>query len=77
MATDAASTPRIRPHVIVPDAVYTLTTANAALGLARNCLPREIRLGRLRVSRRAGRYFILGRWLLAWIEAGEVVRQER
>jgi hypothetical protein len=47
-----------------------------ALGLAKGCLPREIRLGRLRASKRAGKYLIVGAWLLEWIESGEVKRRE-
>jgi hypothetical protein len=59
------------PHVIIETAVYTTDQARAALGLRKATLRREIRLGRLRVSRRAGRYFTLGSWLLEWIRAGE------
>ena len=61
-------------HVIASNAVYSLESARAALGLARATLRREIRLGRLRVSKRAGRYYILGCWLLQWLQAGEIVR---
>jgi hypothetical protein len=60
------------PVVIEPCAVYGLEEARALLGLSRGTLPREIRLRRLRVSKRAGRYLILGEWLLAWIKGGEV-----
>jgi len=47
--------------------VYSLPALTAALGLRKNTLPREIRLGRrLRRSVRAGRVYILGvRRLLA------------
>jgi hypothetical protein len=62
------------PHVIVPGAIYSLATAQEALGLAAGTLPREIRLRRLRVSKRAGRYFILGAWLLEWLAGGELQR---
>jgi hypothetical protein len=62
-------------HVIDPAAVYTVPTASAALGLAKNCLPREIRLGRLRCAKRAGRHFILGKWLIEWLESGERPRR--
>jgi hypothetical protein len=41
------------------------------LGLKKGTLPRELRLGRLRHAKRAGRIFILGRWVLAWLAAGE------
>jgi hypothetical protein len=61
--------------IIDPKAVFTIEQARNALQLAKNCLPREIRLGRLRVSRRAGKYLILGAWLLEWIEAGELPRR--
>jgi hypothetical protein len=62
------------PHVIDPHAVYDVPTAAHCLGLAKNCLPREIRLGRLRVAKRAGRYLVTGLWLLEWIQRGEVTR---
>jgi hypothetical protein len=58
------------PHVIDPTAVYTIATATAALTLRKECLPREIRLGRLQARKRAGRYWILGKWLLAWLATG-------
>jgi hypothetical protein len=64
-----------RAPVIDPRAVFTIDQARTTLRLAKNCLPREIRLGRLRVSKRAGKYLILGQWLLEWIEAGELPRR--
>jgi hypothetical protein len=64
-------------HVIHPGAVYSLESARAALGLARATLRREVRLGRLRVSKRAGRYYLLGAWLLEWLRSGEVRRYFR
>jgi hypothetical protein len=65
------------PAVLDPRAVYTRLQATAALGLKPSTLATEIRRGRLRVSRRAGRYFILGKWLLEWIRAGERKRPSR
>jgi hypothetical protein len=62
--------------VIQPNAVYSLDQARHTLRLAKNCLPREIRLGRLRVAKRAGKYLILGEWLLQWIAAGELPRRQ-
>jgi hypothetical protein len=60
--------------VIHKNAVYCLEQARDTLRLAKATLGREIRLGRLRVLKRAGKYFILGSWLLEWITAGEVTR---
>jgi hypothetical protein len=41
------------------------------MGLAKETISREIRLGRLRHAKRAGRTLILGAWLLQWVRAGE------
>jgi hypothetical protein len=62
------------PHVIHPTAVYDLIAARAALGLAKGTLSREIRLGRLRISARAGKRYILGSWILEWLQGGEIRR---
>ncbi len=70
----ATSTTLTDPAVIHPTAVYSLADAARLLGLRKNCLPREVRLGRLRVSKRAGRYFVLGQWLLEWVAGGELRR---
>jgi hypothetical protein len=64
------------PHVVHPTAVYTIVSAQAALQLTRTTLRREIRLGRLKVSKRAGRYFILGAWLLEWLRDGELQKKK-
>jgi hypothetical protein len=66
----------VKIHVINPCAVYDLQSARTALGLAKATLGREIRLGRLRVAKRAGKYLLLGSWLLTWIEEGEVRRRK-
>ena len=60
--------------VIAPHAIYNLVQAQAVLRHVPSCLPREIRLGRLRVTKRAGRYFILGEWLMQWLRDGELRR---
>lgn len=65
----------IAPHRIDENAVYDLQAARSALALTKGTLPREIKLGRLRAAKRAGKYLILGRWLREWIEAGEVPRR--
>ena len=68
----ATGAPPVEPHVIHPHAVYTAEQVRRLLGLKEDTLGREIKLGRIRVSRRAGRYYLLGAWVLTWIEAGEV-----
>jgi hypothetical protein len=75
--SEIAAPPALPVHVIVPTAVYTVAQARAALGLRATTLPREIRAGRLRAARRGGRYYVLGSWLLQWVEAGEVKVRRR
>ena len=60
--------------VIHPLAVFTLPQLTATLQLAAGTLPREIRLRRLRASKRAGRYYLLGEWIIEWLRAGELQR---
>jgi hypothetical protein len=69
-----AATVRSMSRTILPTDVYNLKAATELLGVRQNTLPREIRLRRLRASKRGGRYFILGSWLLQWLEAGEIRR---
>jgi hypothetical protein len=52
--------------------VYCLEEAQAALRLKKSTVRREVRSRRLRISKRAGRYYILGKWLLEWLENGEL-----
>jgi hypothetical protein len=61
--------------VIDPHAVYDVAGARAALKLHRTTIRREVREGRLRVSCRAGKYYILGQWLLDWLTAGPAPRR--
>jgi hypothetical protein len=70
----AAEIPLPAVPVIRPTAVFGLKDAQDVLGLAKSSLPREIRLGRLRAAKRAGKYMILGEWILQWIKAGELPR---
>jgi hypothetical protein len=69
---EIATPPTLAAHVIVPNAVYTVAQARAALGTKATTIPREIRHGRLRAARRGGRHYLLGEWLLEWLRAGEV-----
>jgi hypothetical protein len=61
--------------VIDSNAVYTRTTLTQTLGLRDGTIPRELRLGRLRYSKRAGKIIILGSWVLEWISSGEIVKR--
>jgi hypothetical protein len=61
-----------RPVVIEPTAIFDSKHLQELLGLRGSTLRREIRERRLRVSKRAGRYFFLGAWVLEWIAAGEL-----
>lgn len=63
------------PHVIHPDAVYLREDFRRVFQVRASTLRREVREGRLRISKRAGRYYLLGRWIIEWLEAGEVGRK--
>jgi hypothetical protein len=63
------------PRVIPDDAVFQLGELQAVLCLPRHTLKREARLGRLRVSKRAGRLWTTGAWVREWLEGGEVRRR--
>jgi hypothetical protein len=69
-ATLPPPSPAVR--VIPADAIFRLDELRAILGLPMTCLRREARLGRLRVSRRSGRYWTTGAWLREWLDGGEV-----
>jgi hypothetical protein len=71
-----AAPPAVEVHVIDPNGVYLLPQVKALLKLRDSTVRREVREKRLRVARRAGRYYILGKWLLEWIEQGEIVRSK-
>jgi hypothetical protein len=55
-----------------PLSVLDADAVRRVLRLRTSSLRREIREGRLRVSKRCGRYYFLGRWLIDWLEAGEL-----
>ncbi len=52
--------------------VYDVGGAQRALRLTKSTIRREVREGRLRVCKRAGRYYITGEQLLAWLHSGEL-----
>ncbi len=58
-------------HVIHPRGVYFLPQLRAIMGWRASTARREIRCGRLWVARCAGRYVVLGQWLLEWITRQE------
>jgi hypothetical protein len=58
--------------ILDPHAVFTGAQLVELLGLRTSTLRREIREKRLRVSKRAGRYYFLGTWVREWLEAGEI-----
>lgn len=60
-----------KPLVVDPNGVYTLAELRP-LHITASLIRSERRAGRFRLSRRGGRYYVLGRWLLEWIESGEV-----
>jgi hypothetical protein len=61
-----------QPFVITPTTAYRPEHLREGLSLTRNTLRREIKLKRLRVSKRAGKYYFLGSWVLEWLEGGEL-----
>jgi hypothetical protein len=63
--------------VIPPDAILYLSELQALLHLPATCLKREVRLGRLRVARRSGRYMTTGGWVMEWVRTGEVRPKSR
>jgi hypothetical protein len=56
--------------IIDPHAVYSLTGLQTALRLRKNSLPREIKGKRLVAHRRCGRWWLIGKDVLAWLEGG-------
>jgi hypothetical protein len=72
--TPAEASPLSAVHVIHPTAVYTVEDAKRIFSLRDSTIRREVREGRLRIAKRAGRYYLLGRWIIEWIEGGEVRR---
>jgi hypothetical protein len=63
--------------IIDPRVAFDVPTFCQVFGVPRSCIAREVRLGRLRVARRGGKYFVLGAWALQWIETGELKPRRR
>ena len=71
-AAPVAAAPLV--HEVAPTAVYTADGFQQTFKLRKSTVRREVRSGRLRVAKRAGRYHLLGEWILEWLRAGEVRR---
>jgi hypothetical protein len=63
------------PHIVHPAAVYTVEDLRRVFGLKASSVRREVRLGRLRIAKRCGRYYCLGQWVLQWFTNGELKPQ--
>ena len=72
-AAPLATPPALRS--IDPRQIGTLPEWGAFLGVAKHCLKREARLGRLVTYRRAGKLWTDGAAVLAWLHGGEVKRR--
>lgn len=72
VAKPASVAPPMAPLVIHDDVVFDLPSLRQALSLRGRTLPREIRAGRLTAYKRAGRYFVFGRDVKAWLRGGTV-----
>lgn len=68
--------PTEAPHIIRATGVYMLEDLRRFFGLKPSSVRREVRLGRLRIAKRCGRYYCLGQWVQQWIESGELKRQQ-
>ena len=69
--------PATEAPIIHREAVYSLSHLRSLLGLAVSTIKAERRAGRLRVGRRGNKYFCLGKWVLEWLEAGELPRRDQ
>jgi hypothetical protein len=60
---------------IRPDDVFLPSQIQDALCLRASSLRSEWRSGRLRVVRRCGRNYLIGKDVLAWLDGGELKRK--
>ena len=75
-APQAPAAADLLPFVLNPHAIFSSAQLRAALNLTKETIRREVRLRRLRVARRAGKYLIPAAWVREWIESGEVRPQQ-
>lgn len=69
-ALGEAPTADLPPLVLHPDLLLTGEQFRRWFGLRESSLYREVREGRLRVSKRCGRYYVLGSDILDWLRSG-------
>jgi hypothetical protein len=69
-ARPAAAAPVV--HTIDARSLYFPDTLQAIFRLRKSTIRREWKAGRLRISKRAGRYYVLGEWILEWLRGGEI-----
>jgi hypothetical protein len=67
---DAPALPTV--HAIDAAGVYFPDSLQAIFRLRKSTIRREWKAGRLRISKRAGRYYVLGEWLIEWLRGGEI-----
>ena len=65
------------PRVVDPHRVYCVDEFQKDFRLTKSTVRREVRQRRLRVAKRAGRYYLLGEWVLEWLRGGEVRPRRR
>jgi hypothetical protein len=73
-----AALPPTKPVLdIRQDGVYLPRQIIAALGLRSSSLRSEWRAGRLRIVRRCGRNYLIGKDVLSWLVGGELASPAR
>jgi hypothetical protein len=60
------------PFVLHPDAIIFPDQFRKLFRLRESTLRREVREGRLKVYKRGGRYYLIGREVMAWLRGGEL-----
>jgi hypothetical protein len=71
-AVEPAPAPVLPALDIHPDAIYRPGDVIRALGLRASSLRTEWRRGRLRIVRRCGKNYLIGRDILNWLDGGEL-----
>lgn len=66
-----------RRHHVRPTDLYTRAEVGEILGLTERAVGQEVQSGRLLCSKRCGRSYFLGEWLLEWVKAGVVLHRAR